>query len=347
MTDATSGLRERLAWTGSTTGLAWTTQGSPIESSSIFFTLLDEDLLPLTEDTLVAETVLSTDTPELDLIWDGEVFHIMWRDGGGDRPGPIRHQILDADGSLIGTPQPLSEGGGVTTMPIAARNNEEILVVWVDERSESRDLYGRILPLDGTGRAEVPLRAGSGEQWLPAVAWGGSSFLVVYLEQSSMDGIYAFTVTTDEISEPWPILGEGEPASQPQLVSLPDGFALIFQTVEGVESTLNLLSLDLDGMPSAAPVILDAEARNFSVVPHGTNLILLAVRTDFVTAELILSTFGSDGERIGEPFLVSCADSISSPNLALAEGRLLLTWTESDPDPLVSSRIYVTARDLE
>ncbi len=346
VTDTESGLRERLAWTGTTTGLAWATHGNPSNESSIYFTLLDEELSPLIDDLHVAETMLNTDTPELDLLWDEEVFHLVWRDGGGERPGPIRHQVLDEDGAPIGSPQPISEGDGVTTTPIMDRNNEEILVVWTDERNDSRDIYGRFLPLDGTERAELPIRTGTGEQWLPAVARGGSGFLVAYLDESSPNGLYALWVTADEVSEPWSILPDVVPASRPELVAMEDGFALFYQTVVGVESSLSLLSLDIDGSPLAAPVVVEPEGRTFDVVARGDELMLLAVRTDFITAQLLLSRFDSQGEQLAESFHVSCADNISSPGLALAEDRLQVTWSESDPDPLVSSRIYASQLEL-
>jgi hypothetical protein len=227
-----------------------------------------------------------------------------------------------------------------------ALGDDRVLVAWEDERAETLDIYARFLSDDGPEGEEILIAGERGEQWLPALAWGGDSFLVVYLDQASPHGVYAVTLNEGSPSEPVAVLPEIEPTAPPRLVALEEGYALFYRVPEGLESHAFLLALAEDGTPAGEPVEVDDMARGFDVILDSEELYFLAVRTDFSTAQLTLRRLALDGTPSADPMVLACAANITSPALVRLGEGLAISWSQTDPDPLIPSRMYATLLEL-
>jgi len=68
----------------------------------------------------------------------------------------------------------ISGGTGLQTRPATAWGDTDLLVVWEDKRSGGYDIYGA--RIDATGKvldpAGIPIGTATGDQTMPAVAWG-------------------------------------------------------------------------------------------------------------------------------------------------------------------------------
>lgn len=129
--------------------------------------------------------------------YDGANFLEVWADpsaGGSD----IYGTLLGPDGSPQGASRiPISTAAGAQDSPEVAWDGTSYLVVWVDGRSGASDIYGaRVSPqgevLDPGG---IPISTAIQDQFGPKVAWGGSSYLVVWLDARSGLAVFASRVS--------------------------------------------------------------------------------------------------------------------------------------------------------
>jgi len=96
----------------------------------------------------------------------------------------------------------ISGGTGLQTRPATAWGDTDLLVVWEDKRSGGYDIYGA--RIDATGKvldpAGIPIGTATGDQTMPAVAWGNGAWLVVWTDNRLPDvgsQIYAIRVGAD------------------------------------------------------------------------------------------------------------------------------------------------------
>ncbi|MBM4113972.1 MAG: hypothetical protein FJ253_11495, partial [Phycisphaerae bacterium] len=109
------------------------------------------------------------------------------------------------------------------TQSVAARGDDSILVVWMDERSglagngtaeSGMDIFGIRLDADGNAVDPAPfaIAAGAGWQQLPAVSWNGANWLVTFYSQDPTQFYYVNNVRgvrvapSGEVLDPTPIL---------------------------------------------------------------------------------------------------------------------------------------------
>ncbi|GBD87648.1 hypothetical protein BMS3Abin03_01582 [bacterium BMS3Abin03] len=117
------------------------------------------------------------------VVFDGTNFFIVWRD---DRNGEddIYGARFTADGELIGDEILISSAGGEEWGAEVAFDGTNYLVVWIDYRNGSADIYGARIDqsgnlLDPNG---IAVCNAANDQEYPRVSAGASSFLVVWAD---------------------------------------------------------------------------------------------------------------------------------------------------------------------
>lgn len=113
----------------------------------------------------------------------GSAYLTVWQDarnGGLDIYGTrvtSAGSVQDAGGFVIST------ATNAQSAPAVIGNGTEYLVAWTDGRGTSNDIYGTRVTTSGTltdGTAGVALRAASGDQNRPSLAWNGSMYLLAW-----------------------------------------------------------------------------------------------------------------------------------------------------------------------
>jgi len=121
---------------------------------------------------------------------DSARFFVVWHDARSD-DGDIYGARMSADGTVL-DPEgiPISLAAGSQESPSIAWDGTSFLVAWVDARTGNPDVYGARVASDGTVLDSTGFqisRGRSGER-SPSVAWGDSSFLVVWEERRGLTG---------------------------------------------------------------------------------------------------------------------------------------------------------------
>ena len=120
--------------------------------------------------------------------FDGTNYLVVWEDtrsGGGDiygaRVSPAGN-VIDPGGVPISTAQ------GDQSLPAVAFDGTNYLVVWADERSGSAHIYGSRVSTSGAVLDPSGFQIENGQDvfgnWSPAVAFGSTDFLVVWMDTS-------------------------------------------------------------------------------------------------------------------------------------------------------------------
>ena len=93
----------------------------------------------------------------------------------------------DCDGSdYIGTSFPVSTAARVQRAPDVALGTVNYLVVWEDSRSGAAEVYGQLMdPAGAMVGPEIEIRVGAGPARVPAVAFDGTNYFVVWHEGSA------------------------------------------------------------------------------------------------------------------------------------------------------------------
>ncbi len=127
---------------------------------------------------------------------------VVWDDERISTDKDIFGARLTAQGELLDPIGfPICTASGQQTSPEIAAGDEVYLVVWLDYRNGSYDVYGARTDFDGNVLDADGFPICTGE-WLaeyPSVAWDGNNFLVVWCDDRDMISrdVYAARVTPD------------------------------------------------------------------------------------------------------------------------------------------------------
>ena len=147
-----------------------------------------------------------------DVVFGGGQFLVTWTTGSQVRAARvgIGGNVMDPGGFLV------SAG----TAPDVAFDGTNFLVVWQDSRNANPgDIYGARVSsggavLDPSGKA---IATGSSTQWVPAVAFNGSNYLVVWEDdRNGTFDVYASLVNTSGA-----VLGGAPSACRPRAATRP------------------------------------------------------------------------------------------------------------------------------
>lgn len=117
--------------------------------------------------------------------FDGNNYLVVWHDYSSGPDHDIWGARVDASGTVLDTSGiAISKAGGRQSLPSVAFDGSNYLVVWMDSRDDTSDVYGaRVSPsgslLDSFG---IPIYAGADWQGIPCVAFDGINYLVVWTD---------------------------------------------------------------------------------------------------------------------------------------------------------------------
>ncbi|MCK4528269.1 T9SS type A sorting domain-containing protein [candidate division WOR-3 bacterium] len=114
--------------------------------------------------------------------FDGTNYLVVWQDYRNGSDYDIYGQRVNSTGGLEGSDFPISTAPDFQCWPAIAWDGTNYLAVWGDYRSGSNwDIYGqRVNPSGGLVDTNFAISTASGNQSLPAVAWGGINYLVAW-----------------------------------------------------------------------------------------------------------------------------------------------------------------------
>jgi len=189
---ASSGRNYLAVWwaRGSTLGARFTTAGQRIDRE------------PIVIRSGVATFDLGHDPgPELDVAWNGTHYVVVTDDGHGgfvgalvDEGGRVVRNDLPATGNRV------ASLNGVSVMATARLFANAQVAAGADGffivQSRGRDVYGQ--ELDGAGNVRTAERLIAREAFDPAVAWDGTSWVVVYIAFDGDDPLHVVRLGADE-----------------------------------------------------------------------------------------------------------------------------------------------------
>jgi len=138
--------------------------------------------------------------------FDGTCLFVAWEDDSGttwDILGVRLNQVLEtrSPGEIL-----ISLSANEQDYPAVASDGTDYLVVWHDYRNGDADVYGARVSTDGVllDPEGMAISVAPNNQGFPAVAYGGSDYLVVWEDYRSGDGdIYGARVGSDgEVTHP-------------------------------------------------------------------------------------------------------------------------------------------------
>lgn len=130
---------------------------------------------------------------------DGEDYLVIWQEGMPHQDATIRAQYVDSDGSLIGNnfsirPDALGPDHA-QVYPDIVFDGTNYLVVWDDNRTGSRNIYGQFIDSDGNlvGDDFLISEDIGANQYLVRVAYNGMQFMAIWgdgRDDSNNNGVY-------------------------------------------------------------------------------------------------------------------------------------------------------------
>jgi MYXO-CTERM domain-containing protein len=139
-------------------------------------------------DAIAISTATSSQTNPR-LAWNGTNYLVVWQDTRSGVSWDVygarvsaAGEVLDPDGIAISTE------ANSQAHPALAWDGSNYLVVWHDTRRQTyHDIYGARVSAGGTvlDPAGIPISTVASQKWQPALAWDGSNYLVVWMDDQS------------------------------------------------------------------------------------------------------------------------------------------------------------------
>lgn len=122
------------------------------------------------------------------IAYDGENYLVVWQEGMPASGAMIKGQLVDGSGSLIGSNfliRPQEMVASVAQIyPDVAFNGNEFLVVWDDDRTGNRDIYGWFVDCGGSLIGEdFPICQQATDQLLVRLAYHDNRYLAVWADE--------------------------------------------------------------------------------------------------------------------------------------------------------------------
>jgi hypothetical protein len=128
--------------------------------------------------------------------FDGTNYLLVWGDHTSGSTVPVYGQLVSKLGAAVGSPFQISQSTTVGEVDGVAFDGTRYLVVWSNERpmGSERDIYGRFVSIAGVPQgSDFEIDDGAGVD--ATLAFGASSYLVVWLEDSAQTEVRGRFVT--------------------------------------------------------------------------------------------------------------------------------------------------------
>lgn len=200
----------------------------------------------------------------------GSHFLVVWE---WSNPAGIYGRFVDHAGNINPTLIAIADVNGWHSMPAVASDGTGYFVVWSDSRGSTYDIYGARVDEAGTllDTAGISISSAAGNQSIPAVAFDGCNFLVVWDDQRSGNhDIYGARVTPNgQVLEPEgiPICSTISSQSNPSVASDGENYIVVWtddrnggnKGVYGARITESGILLDTLGIAISSTVTQSGE----------------------------------------------------------------------------------------
>ncbi len=178
-------VRPRIAWSGSRWLVAWVHYFGA--GGQVLLSAIDPSPVLVSEPIIIAET--GGHMSSLDIIGvDGTVAIAHDTSIGGQNA--VVFQLLEQDGTPIGSPLTVDLESTLMTLPSLAWNGAQWGLVWQDERAgfDDTDIYYAAINADGTAfELPVPVVTTPHANRKPSLAWTGSAYGVAYHKLTAVE----------------------------------------------------------------------------------------------------------------------------------------------------------------
>ena len=168
---------------------------------------------------------------------------------------------------------PVSTAPGWQDKPALASDGTGFFVVWDDQRepppNNYRHVYGARISNDGSvlDPSGIPIAVDTNEQFEPAIAWNGASYLVSWTDTRSLqtEDVYAARVSASgEVLSEAPIAAGGLNEDGSRLASDGTNTLAVWTTapISGGPADVYGVLLDADGNPIGSPTPISAAPRD-------------------------------------------------------------------------------------
>ena len=262
---------------------------------------------------------------------------------------------VGADGSMLGTEQPIARQMGHQSRPAIASDGRGYLVIWEDGRNQSyTDLYGARLDLQ-TGAVvgqEFAVVRGDGDHTQPALAWNGTSYLLVWSDARNRgtSGLDVYGLRLDasggRLGSEIPIATAAGDQRDPQVASDGVGFLVAWSSArpEG-DTDVYAARIDAAGSVLDAPIAIEASPvlaeQGPRVAFDGTHYVVASVVIASGTQSAVLARRVTTLGVLVDTQGISLSPATPSVDgAAIASDRLgntLVPFSGFDPAPMVQS----------
>ena len=120
--------------------------------------------------------------------FDGTNYLVVWQLGSPNNGCKIQGQLVSQAGNLVGSNFDIRPAGMAASVdqiyPAVKFNGMDYLVVWDDDRTGNRDIYGQLVGTDGSMvGSDIPISTAGNDQMLVDLAGSGSVFLAVWQDE--------------------------------------------------------------------------------------------------------------------------------------------------------------------
>jgi hypothetical protein len=162
------GTNPALAWTGTEYGLIW-------RRDDVYFTRLSAGGTPM-----VDAHVIGSQASGIDLVWNGAAYGYIRVQGDDEE---IHFSLLDATGLPLGSDVSVSTDTGLSLSPATVWTGSEFGLAWQDDADGDNEIYFTRLDASGTIiGSTVQVTSDPAESTLPAVAWNGTGYGILWVD---------------------------------------------------------------------------------------------------------------------------------------------------------------------
>jgi len=283
---------------------------------------------------------------------NGATFLAVWEDWRNNGKDVYGARVSDAAGPLDASDFLVSQSANAQHTPSVAWDGTNYLAVWQDERSGTySDIYGaRLSGVDGAllDASGIAISTAANDQWVPAVAWNGSNYLVVWEDErnsTSYADIYGARVSAAGVVLEATGIGIStgvNDMAQPAVASDGKDFFVAWDEARGAPTYTDILGARVSGegtVVDTTPIVIKAGTLGEwapALSWDGTNYLVVWYESRSVTYfDILGARVSGAGAVLDSPAIViSAATSDQSrPDVTWDGGNHLVVWQDHRSGP--------------